>query len=344
MASFIENVNLLAQNIETVNNALSDIETTEENIEAINEELTIKVATATTQADVATQKATEASNSAIFSTQKANESLNSATNASNSATTASTKANEASVSAVTATEQATIATTKAGEALISASSASDSAITATEQATIATTKAEEAESARVASLVAVGQAQTIKDSIWNLNVPVKFVLGADYVATNIVINPHDLLAYIANQDIVNASSYPHIDTTNWDLYTIGVADVNGSVITVRLKVGTLEQLTGTTLALGEMAYEIDSGKLKASDGVSLYEELPYVGQNAVSWDDILNKPTGYTPISHNHNDLYYTKTQLDNGELDNRYYIKSGVNTLILANNRRIQAFNFINI
>jgi len=33
---------------------------------------------------------------------------------------------------------------------------------------------------------------------------------------------------------------------------------------------------------------------------------------SVAWDDIQGKPSTFPPSSHNHNDLYYTKAEVDN--------------------------------
>ena len=118
--------------------------------------------TATTQAGIATTKASEASASATSASNSASTATTQASNASNSATSASN-------SATTATTQAGIATTQATNASNSASSASSSATTATTQAGIATTKAAEA-------AASAANAQTIADSmalgaIGNINSP-----------------------------------------------------------------------------------------------------------------------------------------------------------------------------
>ena len=52
-----------------------------------------------------------------------------------------------------------------------------------------------------------------------------------------------------------------------------------------------------------MAYNV---QLKKSDG-SLYEDV-YV---ATKWSLISDKPSTFTPTSHNHNDIYYTETEVD---------------------------------
>ncbi len=57
------------------------------------------------------------------------------------------------------------------------------------------------------------------------------------------------------------------------------------------------------------------------------------------WADIVDKPATFTPSTHNHDDRYYTeieinnnyytKTQLNNGQLDNRYYTETEADTLL---------------
>lgn len=124
------------------------------------ETMTSLKADATTQANIATTRATEASNSATSAsssastaTTKANEAKNSATSASSSASTATTKATEASNSAELAKKWAMSdsspdgvsgnksSKTWANEAKNSATSASSSASTATTKATEASNSA-----------------------------------------------------------------------------------------------------------------------------------------------------------------------------------------------------------
>ncbi len=111
----------------------------------------VSATTATTQAGIATTKASEASasattatNQAVVATAQAGIATTKAGEASTSATNAANSENSASTYAGTATTQAGIATTKAGEAATSATNAAGSASTASTQAGIATTKAGEA--------------------------------------------------------------------------------------------------------------------------------------------------------------------------------------------------------
>lgn len=38
---------------------------------------------------------------------------------------------------------------------------------------------------------------------------------------------------------------------------------------------------------------------------------PGGGSITVAWDDILNKPTEFPPEAHNHDDRYYTRSEMD---------------------------------
>ena len=59
---------------------------------------------------------------------------------------------------------------------------------------------------------------------------------------------------------------------------------------------------------------------------------------SVQWDNVLNKPTAFTPSEHNHDERYYTETEIDNKltnkadsnhNHDSRYYTETEVNTLL---------------
>lgn len=147
-------------------------------------QLDAKVATATTQAGIATTKASEASasatsaaTSATTATTKASEASASATSATSSASTATAKASEASTSAATATTKASEASTSATNSATSATNSANSAAstlaiygnttvmnaavnTATSSATTATTKASEAGTSAASALTSANNAST----------------------------------------------------------------------------------------------------------------------------------------------------------------------------------------
>jgi hypothetical protein len=76
-------------------------------------------------------------------------------------------------------------------------------------------------------------------------------------------------------------------------------------------VGRLEQ----TLSMaedGSMALPVEIVEL-AEDGSTFVRSsgLSNGGGGSVTWDNVLDKPTTFTPSEHNHDDRYYTKTQID---------------------------------
>lgn len=157
-------------------------------------------ADATTQANTATNKATEASNSAELakkwamsdsspdgvsgnksSKTWANEAKNSASSASSSASTATTKANEAKTSATNAASSASTATMKATEASNSATSAASSASTATTKATEAKTSATSASNSAIAAAKSAQLAGTFDPTNYPLK---KYILDLSALDEN----------------------------------------------------------------------------------------------------------------------------------------------------------------
>lgn len=58
------------------------------------------------------------------------------------------------------------------------------------------------------------------------------------------------------------------------------------------------------------------------------EDIPGVEGGPVNWDDVKEKPGKYQPIEHNHDDLYYTKDEVDNrvGESGGNNRVKASEN------------------
>lgn len=59
-----------------------------------------------------------------------------------------------------------------------------------------------------------------------------------------------------------------------------------------------------------------SQRLKSGDGEKHYNDLPFIlgddGEiKSVTWNEIVGKPTTFTPSSHNHDDRYYTETEIN---------------------------------
>lgn len=59
----------------------------------------------------------------------------------------------------------------------------------------------------------------------------------------------------------------------------------------------------------------DKQKLKCGDGVTRYNDLPFiVGSDdgrTITWVEIAGKPTTFAPSSHNHDDRYYTESEIN---------------------------------
>jgi len=58
-------------------------------------------------------------------------------------------------------------------------------------------------------------------------------------------------------------------------------------------------------------------------------ELQLSGSAEVAWGNLINVPASFAPSAHDHNDIYYTKTLLDNGQLDSRYFTESEIASLL---------------
>lgn len=71
----------------------------------------------------------------------------------------------------------------------------------------------------------------------------------------------------------------------------------------------------------------------ARGGGDIYYDttIGYLYVDTGTWDAV-----GSAVAAHDHNDIYYTKTQLDGGQLDNRYYTESEVDGLLHAESHTI--------
>lgn len=75
---------------------------------------------------------------------------------------------------------------------------------------------------------------------------------------------------------------------------------------IKLRRGTASQWTtaNPVLAAGEVGIETDTNKFKFGNGTANWAALSYVSSGssggAVEWNDVLNKPTEFTPSSHTH--------------------------------------------
>lgn len=89
----------------------------------------------------------------------------------------------------------------------------------------------------------------------------------------------------------------------------------------------------TLLAQGEAGYELDTGRVKIGDGVTPWNSLGYNFESGGGVTDH-GALTGLSDDDHPqyHNDArgdarYYQKTELDGGQLDNRYYTVSEIDS-----------------
>lgn len=72
------------------------------------------------------------------------------------------------------------------------------------------------------------------------------------------------------------------------------------------------------LKKGEVGVANDNGqrKVKVGDGITNWSNLPYIAGGSgdvtqINWGDVLEKPTTFTPSAHNHNDIYYSESEID---------------------------------
>lgn len=52
-------------------------------------------------------------------------------------------------------------------------------------------------------------------------------------------------------------------------------------------------------------------KIIYDDLIKLKAQLEAIVFDGITWDEITQKPSEFTPAAHDHNDLYYTKTEID---------------------------------
>lgn len=63
------------------------------------------------------------------------------------------------------------------------------------------------------------------------------------------------------------------------------------------------------LLAGQLAFSSDKyGKYKVGDGIKTWSQLSYI---TTTWNDISGKPSSMPPSAHNHDDRYYTETEID---------------------------------
>ena len=143
-----------------------------------------------------------------------------------------------------------------------------------------------------------------------------------------------------------SSSHKH---SNADITSLDASKITSGIIDIaRLPQGALDRLitvaddtarfklTTNDVQLGDtvkvvspvetMYYVIDESKLNSEAGYSVYTAGT---ATSVPWNGITDKPNSYTPSSHNHDDRYYTETEI-NTKLDGKVDLSaSGVSKAI---------------
>lgn len=114
--------------------------------------------------------------------------------------------------------------------------------------------------------------------------------------------------------------------TKWANAAIVAADLPDASITAEgiVQLNDNTNSTSTTQAATanavKKAYDLAATKANSSD-VYTKTNLQTTGQASVHWGNLTNVPATFAPSAHNHNDVYYTKT-----EADDRYIEKAGDN------------------
>lgn len=114
-----------------------------------------------------------------------------------------------------------------------------------------------------------------------------------------------------------------------DINSLDASKLTGTIDIARLPQGALDRLvrveddtarfklTTNDIQLGDtvqtldnkkMYYVVDETKLSSEDGYA-----PYTADTATSvpWSGVTGKPSSYTPSAHNHDDRYYTETEMN---------------------------------
>ena len=122
------------------------------------------------------------------------------------------------------------------------------------------------------------------------------------------------------------SAHNHNDST---ITSLNASKLFGTIDIARLPHGALERLviveddtarfklTTANIQLGDtvkvtktekMYYVIDESKLSSEDGYSVYTAGT---ATSVPWSGVTGKPSSYPPASHNHDERYYTETEMN---------------------------------
>ena len=125
---------------------------------------------------------------------------------------------------------------------------------------------------------------------------------------------------------ISPSAHNHIDST---ITSLNASKLFGTIDIARLPHGALERLviveddtarfklTTANIQLGDtvkvtktekMYYVVDESKLSSEAGYSVYTAGT---ATSVPWSGVTEKPSSYPPASHNHDERYYTETEMN---------------------------------
>lgn len=111
--------------------------------------------------------------------------------------------------------------------------------------------------------------------------------------------------------------------------------------TARFALTTAQVQTGDTVKVEstqKMYFVIDQTKLNSEAGYTVYTAG---SATSVPWSGVTGKPATFTPSTHNHNDLYYGKDEINN-KLNTKLNISGGTMTGALVVNSTITASGVI--
>jgi hypothetical protein len=281
---------------------------------------------ASTSASTATTKATEASTHADAAAVSASDASDSADAAALSATQAGTHAGNAASSATAASVSETNAAASEAAAAASASDASDSADAAAVSATQAGTHAGNAASSASAAAVSAGQAadsaQQALDAVGSLNFPtIQSGDALKLLQVNATEDGYQFATVVlpTDSDDVPEGSVNLYMTTAERSKLSGIAagatanQTDAHLLDRANHTGTqaIATVSGLQAALDSMAASSHGHAIGDVTGLQDALDSKAAASHTHLWAHITDKPATFTPSAHDHDDLYYTKAQVD---------------------------------
>ena len=160
---------------------------------------------------------------------------------------------------------------------------------------------------------------------------------------NFIYTPHRTGSGEDNPDYGTLLLFPMVDVGSSYIIRAGK---DGAVREVRKIYTSSDKPTKGDIGLGNVDNTADANKSvkyatsagSASTATKATTADSADIANSVDWSKVQNKPSSYTPASHNHDDRYYTETEMNaklNGKSntghthDDRYYTESEVNSMM---------------